>query len=381
MIYTGNNDFGSTLFNGVGTFVSNGTHVASDSISVNHDPLDNTRYNNNINYNKDNYYTNDIINQNYNSNSTAMINDGNAMNKILNVDRIDVLQHIINTLNGKDKLAKTLKHLLDLLRYLLSTKSSILIKNKWANRITSSIIKNLIDKLTFVSIQLTTYRYILRFGNSPFLIVKFIQKWKRLLYTDKDFNSNNNNDWKRKSFDLLTTIFKESLFKELFSIYFSVCDEILLLNRLRVWKHAKLERFISRQEIYSWQLDILLNLKDDISELQELKRQSLEYSIEKNIREVNNNLYPEHFSSEGDMTLYHSCLNALNNKLVINAKRQRILKLDILRLIFDALANSTDLFKLRVSLGTYSGLSLCSSIISLIKLWVEAKQKISITSP
>lgn len=381
MNYTGNDDFGSTFFNEVGTFVLNGAHVDSNFSSSNHGLLNDTGYNNDVNNNNDNYYNNDIVNQNNNSDLTIGYNDGNAMNKISKVDKIDVLQHLVNTLNGKDKLSKTLKYLLDLLRYLLSTKSSIIIKNKWVNRMTSVMIKNLINKLTFVSIQLATYRYILRFGNSPFLIIKFIQKWKPLLYTGKNFSNNNDGDWKRKSFDLLTMFFKESLFKELFDIYFSVCDEIMLLNRLQIWTHTKLERIISRQEIYSWQLDIFFNLKDDINELQRLKRQSLEYSIEKNIRKVNNNLHPNHFTADRDMILYHTCLNDLDKKLIANSKKQRILKLDILRLLFDALANSTDLFKLRVSLGTYSSLSLCSSIISLIKLWIETKQKISNIPP
>lgn len=372
MNYTGNDNFRSTFFNSIGTFIPNGTRIDSNFSSFSRDLLNITGYNNDINNNDD------IVEQNNNSDSTITNQDGRGMNKISRIDKIDVLQHLINTLNGKDKLAKTLKYFLDLLRYLLSTKSSIIVKNKWIYQITSVMVKNLVNRLTFVSIQLTTYRYILRFGNSPFLIIKFIQKWRSLLHSDKNF-SNNGDNWKRKPFDLLTLIFKESLFKELFNIYFSVCDEVMLLNRLRIWKHTKLEKIISRQEIYSWQLDIFLNLKDNISELQRLRRQSLEYRIEKNIREVNNNLYPNQFSPDGDMTLYHSCLDVLDKNLIVNSKKQRILKLNILRLLFDALANSTDLFKLGVSLGTYSGLSLCSSIISLIKLWIEVKQEISKT--
>lgn len=151
---------------------------------------------------------------------------------------------------------------------------------------------------------------------------------------------------------------------------------MMLLNRFQVWKHPKLEKIISKHAVYSWQLDIFFNLKDNVSELQRLRRKSLEYTIEKNIREVDNNLYHNHFNSDGDTTLYLSHLNALDKKLIINKRRQRLLRLNILRLLFDGLANSTDLFKLKVSLGAYSSLLLCSSIVSLIKLWIEAKQKI-----
>lgn len=369
MNYTGYNEYETTFLNGVDILGFNQTHTASNFINSEYMSLNDTGCSND---NSSNYYRNNyVVCENDNTNMKTVTNDGNAMDIICKVDKINVLQHLINTLDGKDKLAKTLKYLLDLIRYILSFESSTIKKNRWVSQMT----KNLIKKLTFVSIQLTTYRYILRFGNSPFLIIKFIQKCKSLVLDDR--YSDNINEWiGKKLVHLITKLFKASLFKELFNIYFSICDEMMLLNRFQVWKHPKLEKIISKHAVYSWQLDIFFNLKDNVSELQRLRRKSLEYTIEKNIREVDNNLYHNHFNSDGDTTLYLSHLNALDKKLIINKRRQRLLRLNILRLLFDGLANSTDLFKLKVSLGAYSSLLLCSSIVSLIKLWIEAKQKI-----
>lgn len=308
---------------------------------------------------------------------------GTAMTSLSDVNKMDILQHLINTLNGKDKLAKTLKYSLDLINYLLTIESSILKRNKYIRSLTQTVIKKVMNQLSFISLQLTTYRYILRFGNSPFLIAKFIQKCKNIIKFGPSQSIG------KLINHLVLKLCNENSFKEMLNIYFSVCDEAMLLNRFHVWSNQKIEKIISRHGVYSWQLDIMLNLKDNLLELQQLRRKSLEYNIEKNIREVDNNLYPNrqrfnnnnysspNLDSNTNNNIHQSFMDILDDKLIINSQRQHVVKLDITRLLFDLLANSTDFFKLKVSAGTYCSLSLGSSCISLIKLWLQTRQEIS----
>lgn len=50
--------------------------------------------------------------------------------------------------------------------------------------------------------------------------------------------------------------------------------------------------------------------------------------------------------------------------------------LDLTRLSFDLLANSTDVFRLKTPQGTYAVLSLGSGITGFVKLWMNAKKEL-----
>lgn len=373
MSFTGSNEFGHNPFDNTTVQGIDGMHDSLISNNNNYSSISYSTSENNAGYDDD-HHNNDSVMDEEDSATGASKGScdnqegGSAMNGFSNINKIDILHHLVNTLNGKDKFAKTLKYSLDLIIYFLSIKPSMIMKNKWLRNLTFTMIKNLIRQLSYVSTQLSTYRYILRFGNSPFLIIKFIERCKILF-------KGNFTSWSDRITHLGLKLFNESSFKELLNIYFSICDEVMLLNRFRIWSHPKLERIISRHEVISWQIDIFLNLKDNMLELETLKRNSLECNIEKNLRQVNNNLYPNQFGIDKSATIDEQ-LAKLDEKILSISQKQYILKLDITRLLFDALANSTDFFKLKVSSGTYSSLSLCSSIISLIKLWAQTKQDV-----
>lgn len=380
MSFTGSNEFGHVFFDST---IVQGIDRINDPLTSSHNNLNNISYSTTENitaggdggdddvyhHNNDSVMDEDDSGMGIPKGIPGSQDGGTAMNSFSNTNKLDILHHLVNTLNGKDKFAKTVKYSLDLIIYFLSIKPTVMMRNKWLRNLTHTMIKNLIRQLSHVSMQLSTYRYILRFGNSPFLIIKFIERCKFLV-------KGNFTSWSDRMAHLGLKLFNESSFKELLNIYFSICDEMMLLNRFRIWSHPRLESIISRHEVISWQIDIFLNLKDSLLELETLKRNSLECNIEKNLRQVNNNLYPNQFGMDNTATMDDQ-LAKLDEKILSISQKEYILKLDITRLLFDALANSTDFFKLKVSSGTYSSLSLCSSIVSLIKLWTQTKQDIS----
>ena len=56
---------------------------------------------------------------------------------------------------------------------------------------------------------------------------------------------------------------------------------------------------------------------------------------------------------------------------------KNILYLDITRLSFDFLADTTDVFNMKTPPGTYALLSLFSGMLGFSKLWITAKKELS----
>ncbi|CCK68022.1 uncharacterized protein KNAG_0A03380 [Huiozyma naganishii CBS 8797] len=310
------------------------------------------------------------------------------------VKRINILKVIVNSLNGKDKVAKILKYVFDLLNFGLTklTQSNKLLDRIFANKTLSRFLrqprllmtymsKKLVAKLSFISSQLSTYRYILRFGSSPFLLLDLIEKCKQKWKVEK-----------AKNLDTFSTVLSfavsypnEKSVRELNDLYFTFCDEMMLLHKFKVWSSLTLATTLMRHEVYAWQFDIVVNLKDTISKWNGIKRRELETNIEMEILSRPGTSNPHYNESDfipGQPSEKHresnknEELQILRDRLLILKEEKQTTQLDLIRLMFDCAANSTDLFNLNISSGTYSILSLFSGISGFIKLWIQAEKQL-----
>lgn len=76
-------------------------------------------------------------------------------------------------------------------------------------------------------------------------------------------------------------------------------------------------------------------------------------------------------------------LNVNNNAEVLIHKQLKAIKdektlvyLDIARLSFDCMANTSDILNLKTPKGTYAVLSLGSGLTGLVKLWITTKRSL-----
>lgn len=303
------------------------------------------------------------------------------------IDRWEIWEKIVNSIDGKDKLSKIVKYSMDLIIFILQslisnnklsffslTKklSTYQILSKILNFIVkkgnllnlSSVfqhfIKIILTKLRAVSYQMGTYRYILRFGNSPFAIYKLIKSLKSREFVSKTLASDDTSEQSNANLPSMNS----AIFKNALELYFTVCDELMLLYRFGIWSNVKLFELISKHEVYAWQFDIFLNLSDHFRNWQKLNNEILEKQIEWKIRQ---RTIPD-LSKNGHHILNQEFTDLQRSRLFTN--------LDIARLVCDLMANSTDFFNFNVSQGTYSLLSLSSATFAMIKIWLKNKQEL-----
>lgn len=327
--------------------------------------------------------------------------DSKPRKKVDAVRSVDILEYLVNSLAGKDKLTKILKYTLDLLRLVVSNSRAGI--TKWDPSVLTyyrkvlrdlnfrmvlkhpvtiskillvALFQNFESKANFVAQQLSTYRYILRFGGTPFRVLKMLQKIR-----DSQWDSVN----------LQKTWANESSLRDFLDLYYGICDEMVLLHKLKVWSHDGLYNWFSRHEVLSWQYDILLSLKDSWLKLQSIQKKIIESNIRLQVRTKAMKLSTNLQGAPGYTSpIRKQLLNDLNGSSEWNGtelemkqkisqlKREKLITyLDLVRLSFDCLANSTDVFNLKTPPGTYAALSLCSGVTGLAKLWINAREQLS----
>ncbi|EJS41434.1 pex25p [Saccharomyces arboricola H-6] len=320
------------------------------------------------------------------------------------VDNITILKYLLDSLSGRDKFAKIIKYALDILKLfiekskkkLVTVDSSVLtyytkvLKNltlKVALRhpvtvikvLVLSILKNFDKKIDFISQQLSTFRYILRFGGTPFRLFSLLGKFNKTRKCNFQIDQ------------IKQIWFNETSLREFLDLYYGIFDELDLLYKFKIWSNKSFYSFVSRQESLAWQYDILLSLKDNWLNLQRLQRRQLELEVQLKVQNDALLLSPilMHQAQNDDAAqspirkqLLHD-LNVDNKPELLIRKQLRAVKdektlvyLDITRLTFDCMANTTDVLNLKTPKGTYAVLSLGSGLTGLVKLWITAKRSL-----
>ncbi|CCD25069.1 Pex25p NDAI_0E02520 [Naumovozyma dairenensis CBS 421] len=330
------------------------------------------------------------------------------------VRNVDILKYLINSLAGKDKFVKIIKCILDLLKSwiltdLSSTETNIKMKKlllslsttssgtsiiplksilvhpvKFVRLFTLSFLQNLNHNVSFITSQLSIFRYMIRFGSSPFKLLTFV---KKLRSTTKATNLN----------DIEKLWLNEKSLQDSIDLYYTIFDELDLLYKLKIWNpQERTYSWVTKHETIAWQYDILLSWKQNWFKLKDIQRKILELQIQLKIRNdtmlasnyFNNNnnsndntdntsplrkqLISE-IQQNGNNNDLSSLEIELDNQLVNLNHEKRIVYLDLTRLSFDCLANTTDLLNIKTPKGTYAALSLCSGITGFIKLWINTK--------
>ncbi|KAH3678566.1 hypothetical protein WICMUC_001375 [Wickerhamomyces mucosus] len=272
------------------------------------------------------------------------------------IKQLDILKNLISQIGGKDKIAKLVQYTLNIIKFfLIRSKSSLIDFNNFTKInplkfITSIIISNSIQlekKISFITSQISSFRYALRFGTSPFKIISTVENLK--------FFYNNIYQFDKIKSRFLT----ESFLTELIDVYYTIFDELELLFKLKILTNLKLSSIVSKNAAIGWYLDILLTLKQKFQQLKinQLKQQDLKISIQvrlkanelsrKFIHNNNNNNTNQRFRNE---LLKEFNLKSINsNNLDIQLKDLKIeeydLYLDIVKNSFDFICDSLDLFE------------------------------------
>lgn len=257
--------------------------------------------------------TKHVIDENDNDDDDATVKEESeipVLSKVIapRVRNIDILKYLIGTIAGKDKVAKIIKSLLDVLR-----KLTIVFQNFKLNNIKT---------ITSIASQLSIFRYLMRFGTSPYKISFFI---KRII--------NNKN-----------VLINRSLFEDSLDIYSTIFDELSLLYKLTILKNKKIGQFVSRQETWATEIDSLNNLRTAY----------LKHKDFKNVTQ--------------------------------NSQAKLINQLDIIRFTMDFLGNSTDFINIKSKkISSIISLiaSICSTVSSIttfFRLWTLARDQLTINA-
>ncbi|CAI4053222.1 Pex25p SKDI_16G1630 [Saccharomyces kudriavzevii IFO 1802] len=335
--------------------------------------------------------------------SSRASDDGNQA-KTKMVDNITILKYLLDSLSGRDKFAKIIKYALDILKlFIEKSKKNLtaldpsvlsyytkILKNltlKVALRhpitvikvLLLSLLKNFDKKIDFISQQLSTFRYILRFGGTPFKVFSLLEKF------------NNTRKCNFQVDQIKKIWFNEASLREFLDLYYGIFDELDLLYKLKIWSNKSLYSFVSRQESFAWQYDILLSLKNSWLDLQNLQKRQLELEVQLKVQNNALLLSPilMHQTQNDDASqspIRKQLLNDLNveNKSELLIRRQlkaikdekTLVYLDMTRLTFDCMANTSDILNLKTPRGTYAVLSLGSGLTGLVKLWITAKRSL-----
>ncbi|GAV50229.1 hypothetical protein ZYGR_0U00850 [Zygosaccharomyces rouxii] len=291
--------------------------------------------------------------------------------KIRVVRNLDILEYLIGTIAGTDKLTKVAKYALDVIKAIVvSRPNSVLAR-------LISLIPNFKSKATYVSSTLSTYRYILRFGYTPFALSKLFD---RLKATIKD-PSKINKIW-----------MNEGALNNVLDFYYGVFDELDTLYRLSVWKNPKVYNKVVTQQCWAWEAFILLGLKNGLTQLNSIKSQITQLEVQRRVKnhamQLSASLHDQ--GPRPDSFVRQQLLQDLNKNKETAEREQEIERqlqelrhqklvtyLDVARLSFDCAANLSDLLHIPGPAYTYSVLSLGSGVTGLIKMWTNAAKTLS----
>lgn len=352
-----------------------------------------------------------LINRNSSSNSNEAPNDLLSSSILSNdstdssplkhnIKNADIFYSMINTIVGKDKLAKVGQYSLRLLLHYSSKTESYLsndliniktINERYYNKEKQlELIRNFLKhpkdfvriviilicsvfKLRFQGMAkgLSTYRQFLRFGKTPFRIRDLYNKF------------HSNYDAQTKTVN--NKIFNKSLVGDLISLYYGVNDESTLLYKLNLFDNKKLYDFVSRHESIAWYYESWYALYNAYLNLTNINKEEMDIKIQIQvkkkakvlskqllggtaIRTIDN--FPNHGATGDDSTKDLKLLNDIKFKK-FNAY------LDIYKNLSDIVFNSYSVFHIKLPFDTLQiWMGISASSLSSIKIYRETKKRL-----
>lgn len=309
------------------------------------------------------------------------------------VSNYDIFWAILNDVTGKDKLAKIGQYTLRLLLYhaqqaesFLSDTSinSTLIRARYNDKskqldLVRNFLKHPQDFMRIIAILacsvfnsklegmvkgLSMYRQFLRFGKTPFRVRNLYNKLSLAV------------DRKTYSVDVAKIANKATL-GEIFSLYYGVNDESLLLFKLNFFSNKTFHAFAGRHESLGWYYETLLALYNAYSRLQQLQDEEMQLQIQiqvkKRARAMSKQLLgtgslapydDDHHSQSRDAAALNEIKFKKNNSY-----------LDIYKNLADLVFNLYTVFNIKLPFDTLQiWMGISASVLSTVKIYRETKK-------
>lgn len=317
------------------------------------------------------------------------------------IKTIDIIWSMLNTITGKDKMAKVGQYVLRLCifhchqtrDYLSDDTLNINIVNARYNDTTKqlNLLKNFIkhpldffriviilfcslftQKFTGVVSGLSMYRQFLRFGKTPFRLRDFYHKFS-------DAISNNNLD---------QAVFNRKTLGELIGLYYGVNDESLLLFKLKFLTSKPLYDFVSKHESLAWYYDSILGLITTYENINKFNQQEIDMKIQiqvKNRAKILTRQILGNKSSSSTTTPTNTLATYLkensNNSDAKDLKDIQFKKynayLDLYKWLSDFIFDSYTVFHMPLPFKTFQiWFGLSASSLSTYKIFRETRRKL-----
>lgn len=308
---------------------------------------------------------------------------------------MDVLWGMLNTIVGKDKMAKVGQYTLRLLLYHASKSQQYLsddtinidvINHRYYDRTAKlSLLQNFLkhpanflriviilfcsifsNRLTPLVGGLAMYRQFLRFGKTPFRVRTLARQISATVTKDNKIELS-------KVRDLAT----RKTLGDLFSLYYGIHDEILLLFKLKFFTSKSFQQYAARHESRAWYYETLLSLYNTYERLQQLSHQEMDMRIQIQVKQRAKLLSKQLLGNSQLMNSSHyedpSDLNQLRD---IQFKKYNAY-IDIYKWLADFAFNTYTVFNLKLPFDTFQiWMGIAASVLSSVKLYRETNKKL-----
>lgn len=320
--------------------------------------------------------------------------NNDELKKAALIAKFDVFKNVLGKLGGKDRIAKILQYVLNLLKYYLTNTRRFLIDTKFENlsldprlhyknplkyfKLLIFLNSTMLERKIFdITKNISIFRQMLRFGGTPYRIRQFLIKFNKFIKSGPTNLINIYKFW-----------INEDSLGDFIDLYYGICDEIILLYKLNVFTNPNFKTFIGKHEAYSWYMDILLGLKKNYNKLQENRNKQLQLNIQNQVKQKASLLSKRLMDSIGNNSPMKSqILREFNTKspilsnqydLEIEALKheERIIMTDLVRLSFDFVCDSIDIFKLELNPSVYLICGAISGSFGLSKVWMMSKREL-----
>lgn len=316
------------------------------------------------------------------------------------VSNFDIFWKMLNTIVGKDKMAKFGQYVLRLLifharqteRYLSDDLINIdAINGRFNDRnkklrlfrnfirhprnfiriITILCCSTFINRFSGFVSGLSMYRQLLRFGKTPFRVRNLSHK---VLSVKQEKNSN------RGLLAFKQEFLNRKTLGELIGLYYGINDEMLLLYKMKFLTNKSLRKVVARHELLAWYYDAILGLYNACDKLRQLNQEEMDLRIQIGVKAkakalskellANNSMHNHYFMNYTDDNTDSKQLEEVSfNKT--NAY------IDLMKWLADFIFNSYNIFHLALPFATLQiWMGIMASSLSTMKLYRETRKKI-----
>ncbi|CDR37707.1 CYFA0S01e15412g1_1 [Cyberlindnera fabianii] len=306
--------------------------------------------------------------------------------------RFDVFKLLLSKVGGKDRLAKVSQYVLNLIKLYLINTRRYLVNEKFTDLsldprqhwqtpfkyakllvfLNSTILEKKITELTK---NISAFRYALRFGGTPNRLRSFILKFNT-------FIKNPTPAFFQKLY------LNEDSLGDFIDLWYGIFDELELLFKVNVLTNPTFKSFVSRQGALAWYADIILGLKKNWWKLQANRERQVQINIQHQVKQRASLLSKRLVEGIGSTPLREQLMREFNNKspmgnglLMLELKElkyeEKIVLLDLVRLSFDFVCDTIDVFNLKLPAAVYLLSGAFSGSCGLSKVWLMCKKELS----